>query len=463
MKVRILGGAQIGASCLEVTFNDTTGSFRRILLDAGVVPSTKEPHLPPSGPVDGVIVTHAHFDHIGNVPMVFYNNSHGWPAWLRMSRPTAYLSRLNWLDTLNIHIRESKGNNPEAVAFLNKYSAGLEMASRSLKKLDKGGREEIFPGVFATYGSAGHLSGAIWVAIEAEGKTTVFTGDWSFQDRPTVRGTDLSELPKNIDALFMDSTNGIQEPPLFASECERMLRDVSQDLAQKRTVLMATLQFGRLPDLTVLLAQNGIDSYVDGSGRESLRETIGPNGKWDHTVDINFENEPRYLNDGFSTLRVGDGRIRLMESDFQRRGLIKSKNGQVIIAPSGMFVGGRSVQYSRIFLADPEARVYLTSFQAEGTPGRELKNKIQTGGTVTMKDAKGQSFKVPIKALVRDYNFSSHAAGSELIEAVRRLSPKETFLIHGDDNAKMDLQDRLYDDLGYDLASIPQEGDDVEI
>ena len=461
MRVRVLGGIKPSANAYELNFEDGYGESHRILIDSGVDPSTKEPHLKPSGPVEGVVLTHAHFDHIGNVPFTFYDNQN---AWLMASRTTVELARLNWLDTLNILDRENnKGNDLAVAEFLFRFSTGLKIANENRKILNKGGTTEIYPEAFVTCGSSGHLPGASWVAIEAEGKVIVITGDWSFQDRPTVRGTDLSEFPRRIDAIFMDSTNGANDQPSLTSEQERFLKDLRMDLSEGRTVVEATLSFGKLPDLAVLMAQNGIDSYVDGSGQDTLLTTIDPQCKWDHTVDVEYRiEEPKHRND-FRSVRIGDGRIRLIDNDIQGRQLINVSGPKVINAPSGMLVGGRSVQYTKIFLADPEARIYLTSYQAEGTPGRELREKISTGGTITMKDARGRKFKVPIKALVRDYNMSGHAAGTESVNAIKILKPKETFLMHAEEENKAQLRERLYSELGYDRASIPQLGDDIEI
>lgn len=462
MRVKVLGGIKPSANSYEINFEDGNGLSRRILTDSGVDPSTKEPHLKPSGLVDGVILTHAHFDHIGNVPFTFYDNPQ---AWLMASQTTFELARLNWLDTLNILMRDSKskGNDLSVAEFLFRFSTGLKVANENRIVLKKGGTTEIYPEVFITCGSACHLPGAMWVAIEAEGKTVVFTGDWSFQDRPTVLGTTLSELPKRIEAIFMDSTNGANDQPSLASEQERFIKDLKTDLSEGRTVIEATLSFGKLPDLAVLMAQNGIDSYVDGSGVETLLTTIGPDGKWDHTVDIPYHLEAAKHKNDFRSIKVGEGRIRLIDNEEQRRRLINAPGSKVINAPSGMLVGGRSVQYTKIFLPDPEARIYLTSYQAEDTPGRELKEKIHIGGTVTMKDSRGRSFKVAIKALVRDYNMSGHAAGTESVNAIRRLKPKKTFLMHAEEASKAQLRERLYNELGYDNAHIPQLGDEIEI
>lgn len=461
MKIRRLGGSQVGASCDEIIFRDGEGGLRRILHDAGVVPRTRKPHLPPSGAVDIVVASHAHDDHVANIPMTFFENPE---AGLICSTATAHLAKINWLSTLNILSRETRESH-ERADFLNRFAVGLEYAARNLKMIEKAGEwMEIFPGVFMYNRSSGHLPGAMWTMLKVAGEVVVFSGDMTFQDRPTVGGTVLSEFPREeIDALFLDSTNGAKDTPQLEGEEKRMLDDVRHDMAERRTSLFAALTLGRLPDLATFFAENGIDSYVDGQGVESIDETLSRHGRWDHGVEKVFEEENRsFFNGDFRSYNFGRARIRLVENDYQRRRLIDMPGPKVIVAPSGMLTGGRSVQYMSILLRDPEARVNLTSYQAEETPGRELKRKILTGGTLMLEDAKGRKFKVPIKALVRDYNLSSHAGASELIEMVKYLNPKRTLLVHGETRGRENLKVRLAEN-GYYNAFVPHDGDEIEI
>lgn len=461
MKVRRLGGSQVGASCDEIIFNDGEGKLRRILHDAGVVPRTRKPHLPPSGTVDMIIASHAHDDHVANIPATFFENPE---AQLICSTATAHLAKINWLSTLNILSRETWEDSGRA-DFLNRFAVGLEYAARNLKMIERAGEWiEIFPGVCMYVRSSGHLSGAMWTMLKIDGKVIVFSGDMTFQDRPTVKGTVLAEFPREeIDALFLDSTNGAKDIPQLEGEEKRMLDDVQRDMAEKRTSLFAALTLGRLPDLATFLAENGVDSYVDGMGIESLDVTLSRHCQWDHAVEKVFEEERRsFFNSDFRSFNFGRARIRLVENDYQRRRLIDMPGPKVIVAPSGMLTGGRSVQYMSLLLRDPEARVNLTSYQAEETPGRELKRRISTGGYLKLEDAEGRKFKVPIKALVRDYNLSSHAGASELIEMVKYLNPKRTMLVHGETHGRENLKVRLAEN-GYYNSFVPQDGDEIEI
>lgn len=466
MKIKLLGGCQVGASAAENIFVDGEGKARCLLYDGGVVPGTRRPHLDPSGSVDAVVVSHAHDDHIGHIPITHYSNPE---ASLWMTRPTVYFSRINWINTHDILMMESKHGKKDkrsVTEFLGQFSEGLENASQNLNIIEEPGRIEIFPGVFMYSGSSGHLPGAMWTMFEfvPEGRVVVYSGDITFQDRPTVRGTILSEFPqKKIDLLFLDSTNGARDIPQLMGEEIKMAEEVRQDLAEGRTVVSAMLSLGRLPDLVVFLAERGIDSYVDGQGRITLPETLGGDGKWSHTVDIPYEEEePSSQNGGFYSFKIGAGRVKIIENNDQRERLINSPGAKHIAAPSGMLVGGRSVQYFGIFLKDSSARVNLTSYQGEGTPGSSLEHKIKTGGTLSLRDHEGEEFEVPIKALVRKYNFSSHAGASEDIAMVKYLAPVRTMLVHGETQGRNDLKARLAES-GYFEAHVPKDGDEIEV
>lgn len=466
MKIRLLGGCQVGASAAENIFLDGEGRNRCLLYDGGVVPGTRRPHLDPRGLVDAVVASHAHDDHVGHIPITHHRNPE---ASLWMTRPTVYFSRINWLSTLNILMRDSRYNKKDRMGvteFLGRFSEGLEKACGNLHIIEEPGRIEIFPGVFMYSGSSGHLPGAMWTMFEfvQENKVIVYSGDMTFQDRPTVKGTVLSEFPqKKINLLLLDSTNGARDIPQLMGEEMKMAEEMAQDLSEGRTVVSAMLSLGRLPDLVVWLAERGIDSYVDGQGRVTLPETLGRDGKWSHTVDIPYEEErPSPENGGFYSFKIGAGRIKVIENNDQREWLINSPGAKHIAAPSGMLVGGRSVQYFGLFLKDPSARVNLTSYQGEGTPGSKLEQKINTGGTLQLTDNRGEKFDVPIKALVRKYNFTSHAGASEEIVMVKYLNPARTLLVHGETQGRKELKARLAEN-GYHDAFVPSDGDEIEV
>ena len=145
-----------------------------------------------------------------------------------------------------------------------------------------------------------------------------------------------------------------------------------------------------------------------------------------------------------------------IEPDVSDSGLFQGNRLLITSYPAG-FLGGASVLNDLYLTSTLGIIGQIFTFETQ-TP-----DLISTGGTITMKDARGKKFKVPIKALVRDYNMSGHAAGTESVNAIKILKPKETFLMHAEEENKAQLRERLYNELGYDNAFIPQLGDDIEI
>lgn len=462
MKVTMLGGCQVGASAAQLEIIDAGGITRRILIDSGArmgnVEIQNAGHIMPKDGVDMVIVTHGHRDHIGHLWAVL----HKYPeAVVKMTRPTTYITKINWDDSYKI-LKSNARKNPEYYPVLDKFSEGISNAARNLSIIEEPGRQEIFPGVFATFQAAGHLQGATWILIEAEGKTVLFSGDINFQDTPTVRGARMDEMPQlKIDALFMDSTYGAKEASLRQDEWARMVKHTKEALKENRHVVVATLSLGRLPDIAVDYAEEGVDVFVDGLGRTTLLEALGPDARWskhERAIEHVIE-EPAEANDGFRTVRVGTAKIRMIDHDSQRESVMSSAQPKVILAPSGMLSGGYSVKYFAKFLGDPQALLFLTSYQAEETAGADLLRKSK-GDNLILLGQKNERIKVEIRAEVEQINLNSHPGASDVFNLSRCLKPARTFLVHGGNSQRAELQTFLQEK-GCENIFIPQEGDMV--
>lgn len=463
MIIRILGGCQVGASAAENLVVDGNGVVRHLLFDSGMKYGARvreAGHLPPYY-VDAVAISHSHRDHVGYLPWIMRQYRR---ARLYMSRPTVYFTQIGWDDSYKIFKKELR-RNPVNLALLDEFSEGIAAAGQMLSIIEEPGTIEVFPGVFMTVGPSGHQPGAMWGMIEAEGKSILYSGDMTFQDRPTVKGTVLEEFPKRkIALLLMDSTNGANDNPQLESEELRLVEDVCRATSEGRPVFIAALSQGRLPDIVLLLAHHGISSYVDGLGKRTLEETLGPDGRWSSHEDlVQFEEElPSFQNGRVYAYKVNGARIRMIENEYQRWKLLDSTESKVIVAPSGMLTGGWSVKYAAHFLENPAALVCLTSYQAEETPGRELKEKKETGGTLRLTDFDDREFSVTIRAQVGDYNFSSHAGASEIVEMVKYLNPARTALVHGETQGRLELKARLANG-GYYNTLVPTDGDEIEV
>ncbi len=464
MKVRILGGSEVGASSADITVIDDTGRVRHILIDSGKKMGPDQPidagHIMPES-VDMIILTHGHLDHIGYMPMVMNRFPE---AVVMMSRPTVFISALNWYDSCKIMEMEGYRNH-DLERILWEYSHGLENANKNLRIIDEPGRQELFPGIFGTFFSVGHLSGAMGILIEANGKRVFFTGDISFQDTPTIVGADLNELPGNLNGMFVDSTHGVSEIPLRQDQEEKLIADVKMAVAENRPTLLIGFSIGRAPDIGIRLAECGVDCYIDSGTltASALDEKLGDDGYWcNHDIRIPYEFE-----DETNSFKIGQGRIKLITSKKQREALLASQEAKVIIASSGMLSGGWSVRYAGEFLQNQQALVALTGYQGEGTPGRDLFNMI-TGqaerGPLTLyswEDGEKKPYQIDVNSDVKSYSLSGHANPGETIEMINHLRPVKTVLVHGETKGREALRSRL-GDTGYDNSLVPQDGDTIE-
>lgn len=475
MKVTILGGATLSSkmkvgSAYYVEVKDSQGATRHILIDSGAG------HAMPPGPVDLIAITHCHWDHVGNTAYVFYENPN---ARLLMTRPTVYQTKISWDDSFKIFSRgleKTRGKERRELANkMDKFLKGLEIASRkeSLEIIESPGRYEVFPGIFLTFFPAGHgTRGAAMILVEAEGKRALFTGDISFENTPTVLGARLEEIPINprIDLLFTDSTHGDKDHPPLAVEEARMVQKVAAALKEGRNIFLASLSFGRLPNVVMALVNAGIpEIYIDGMGRKTFYETIGPDSWWcDHDVQIKYDEEWEWVGDKkkLKHYKIGDSYIRLVDNNKERESLLYSSRPKVISAPSGMLVGGYSVGYARFFLEDPSALFGLTSYQADDAPGRELQKFVigekKKGDYIILEDMDERKFHVKVNSQVEHFNISAHASGGQTVKFVKHVDARKTALIHGDTDGRVALKERLEKE-EYSNSFVPQNGDEIEV
>ncbi len=365
MFVRINGGDTIGAASYEVNWRDYNYRQRRILIDCGVGVGDKrgEGPLDPTGPIDGIVETHSHDDHVMAIPGVMVDNPEA-KHWI--SHAGIYQTNISWQDGLNVGKRNlavlrrdpSKRQEMSILRnFLRRFEKGMDYAllDENLVEVQELKKRELFPGsgAFMTNGSSGHILGAMWVVLElhlSQGRVirAGFTGDMTFQNRPTVRGTLISEFPpEQLDVLFVDATTGAGDIPQLSDEQEKMGADVARYIKEGRRVFISALSKGRVPDVAISLALRGIDVFVEGLGRETTRESLSDDGYWSsHDVRYGFAyEEPSRENGWFRSYRLNGARIRFVDTDEQREWLLHDPGGRVAIAPSGMGTGGRIVDF----------------------------------------------------------------------------------------------------------------------
>ncbi len=339
-----------------------------------------------------VLVSHGHLDHCGAVPNLIYQNPE-----VFMTPPTAEFTFLLGKDTLKLAESTISGVSPFDLDDLQKLG-------RRTKKVDYG---ETFKtnGYRVCFYDAGHIPGASGIFLESEsGESLFYTGDFNIKETRLVPGA--TKFPE-ADTLILESTYfGEDHIPRKETE-ERFIESVLDTLDRGGTALIPVFAIGRTQEILMLLDAHGIQAYVDGMGRDVYKI---------------LKKYPEYLK-APELLDRAFGRA-ISVKDKQRDSVLKKPS--VIVTTAGMLNGGPVLYYLSRLYKDPNSKVLLTGYQAEGTNGRlALEHRF----VETREDI------LTLKPKVEQYDFSAHSGDSELKKVVKDFCRKGTervFVMHGD-------------------------------
>lgn len=405
LRVVPLGGDDhIGGSCLLVEAGGT-----RILVDAGLRPG--DPGGPPrdieralDGPLDAVVVTHAHTDHCGFVPGLVSRR----PDLRVVATPaTVALMPAMWADTVKVmtgrersraHWGDAGGTplygNDDVTAAVRRCEELAFGASRRIGALTV----ELFP--------AGHILGAAGVVVHAGGRRVVVTGDISGFRQETVDGYTVPESAHGADLLVMESTCCVEDHDDRGMRVGELVRAVAEVYQGGGRVLIPAFALGRAQELALIMKRHlpEVPVRVDGMAADLSMEF--------ETLD--------------SSLRILGGGTAVAA----RPGELDTFRTGVVISTSGMLNGGPAVQWARRILPEPGSALFISGYQDEESPGRALLELAGSGGRFTLPDRDGE-VTVPVRARVATMRLSAHADRRGLLDVVDEVAPRETMLVHG--------------------------------
>lgn len=447
MRISFHGAAgQVTGSCHLVTC-----AGRRILVDCGMFQGGHELAEENEAPfgfdpatVDVLLLTHAHLDHCGRIPLLVRR---GFRGEIIATAATRELARLALLDAARLQEEEAKRQRRRA-ARGHRAGAQAQPLYDTLDVLDSfdrfgrtasyGARIELGAGLAATFLDAGHILGSASVLIELrEGevqRTVLFSGDIGGEDSPLLRAP---EPPPGADVVVMEATYGDRNHRSRAASVTELLAAINDTMARGGNVIIPTFAMERAQELLFHLHQ-GIQR---GKLPRSLQVFL------DSPMAISATEIFRRHPDGFRPevtrlLRAGKDPFRVPHIHFVRDAsesewLNQVRSGAVILAGSGMCTGGRVRHHLRHNLAHADCGVIFVGFAAEGTLARQI---IDGAASVRIF---GRA--VAVRARVHTINgFSAHAGAAELVRWHRQTGrPGRTFLVHGERAAMEKLAPHL--------------------
>lgn len=385
-------------------------------------------HLETAGPPSAILVTHAHLDHIGALPLIHQR----YPLTpVFATPPTIALTQVQLLDSLKIMAEEAKLEG-EIPLYSEATVASLLTNMVPVKPLrpfrpTSGGPE-------VTFFPAGHILGACALGIEGCEARVFLSGDLSVDNQRTIPGMRAPRF--RADVAVFESTYGSRLHPRRSAEEQRLVETVAATIAEGGKVLVPAFAIGRAQEVILILLRAQLlkqipefPVYVDGMVRR--------------VCDI-YSAHPWYLQ---STLRRriekhGDPFFGVLETvqpvrHPAHRNEILAGGAAVIVTSSGMLTGGPSPFYARALINDPKNLISITGYQDEESPGRKLLDAAS--GRSESIVLEGSEVRPQCK--VRAYALSGHAAGVQIAALARALRPAEVFLVHGDSGARRDLAD----------------------
>jgi metallo-beta-lactamase family protein len=434
MRISFHGAAQdVTGSCHLV---EAVG--KRILIDCGLHQGSRALNLENAEPfgfdaaaIDCVLLTHAHLDHCGRIPLL---SKRGFKGPIITTAASRELANLVILDSA--YLQESEAAHDARAAGRSGVRAAPPLytmidATNALHQFSKVVEYEkpveIAPGIRATFFNAGHILGSasVFLEIDEGGKkrSVLFSGDIGNADRPLLQPP---RTPASAQAVVMESTYGDRNHRPYRDSVEELYAAIAATFARGGNVVIPTFALERAQEILYILRQ-GIETnrlppstpvFVDSPMAISATQI--------------FERYPDCYSPAIAELfRQGKDPFALPALHFTRDraesvAINQVKGGAIIMAGSGMATGGRVVHHLRHNLARPEAGVIFVGYAAPGTLARRI---IDGAKHVAIFGEQ-----VQVRAAIHTVNgFSAHADQTELIAWRQRMTGLETtFIVHGE-------------------------------
>lgn len=402
--------------------------------------------------LDAVILTHAHLDHCGALPLLY---KQGFKGPIFCTEPTGRLADVILHDAA--HIQEEDAERANRMGYTKHKPAeplfcirDVEALLPQLKNVHLHEWQTLDPeyqkSLRFRFQPSGHILGSAFIEIEVNQKRIVFSGDVG-------RSKPLTFFPPALlhraDYLIIESTYGDRKHTA-EDPYQQISKIVCETYARGGQLLIPSFAVGRTQDLLMIfshLKKNkmipDLPIYLDSPMAKRATQIFDGFDNWHRLGKTDL-------------LEMGHGLTVI--NDFAHSTQIqKSTSPCIILAGSGMMTGGRILSHAFHKISNPKNTIALVGFQAAGTLGRFLKegaDEIKIFGQY-----------VPVHAKIEDIGcFSAHADQTELLQWMKGFdeAPKQTFIVHGEPHASNALRVKIQDTLGW-TATTPAMGSQHEI
>ncbi len=434
---------------------------KRLLIDCGMIQGSPEAEarnteafpFEPSA-LDALIVSHAHIDHIGRIPLLVKRGFNG-PIYAQSA--TADLMSIMLLDAAGIAEGEAKRSNrkrrqgqPEAVPLYTKDDAHLAMAL--VRPMPYDTRTELFPGVEMRFRDAGHILGSCSVELWGNGKILVFSGDLGPKGTPILRDP---AVITDADLVLMESTYGDRLHRERADTIHELGRILDEAWESGGCVLIPAFAVGRSQELLYWFAKHW-DEWSMSRWQIFLDSPMASK-----VVDVYGRHEELFDDEAKQVWHTRPNPFKLpnlhiTETTEESMAINRIERGAIVIAGSGMANAGRILHHLKHRLDRRETHVLFVGYQAEGTTGRRL---VDGAKWVRIH---GQDVHVNAQRHTVG-GLSAHTDQRGLMEWYGQFTTRPPLaLVHGEDKAREALAGELGDAYGI-TATLARPGTEIEL
>ena len=524
---------------MHITFygavREVTGSMHllstdqdRILLDCGMfqgrrkTAAEKNRVLPfDPGILTNMVLSHAHIDHSGRIPLITRN---GFKGRIYCTRATADACGYLLLDSAHIQESDAEYLNYKTVRSAlsqmrpgevgktskrdlqdikkllkkNKHGLNAEVINDYIKRFHLEGVEPLYTiadadqalkafegipyrspvtigkNITCTLFEAGHILGSAIAMIRYSGngnsRTVCFSGDIGRYDKPILRdpASQFDDLGSDVDLMIMESTYGNRDHEPVIDLRPRLKQVLNETFDQGGTVLIPSFAYGRTQELLYVIHElydagevPAMPVYVDSPLATNITRVFG-----DHPEVYDKETHENFLQQGKNPFSFRQ--VQFTESVEASMALMREETPHIVISASGMCEAGRILHHLRYKIHNPKNTILIVGYMANHTLGRRI---LDQG---TAYEASGRAGDPPIvKILNKEYplkarvvkigGFSAHGDRNEMLRFLKKsnLNVKKIAVVHGEEDQSLAFADHLRTE-GFD-AMVPRVGETVAI
>ena len=462
MKLTSYGAAEeVTGSChlIEV-------AGKRVLLECGLIQGTRdeearnsEPFPFPPDSLDAMVLSHAHIDHSGRIPLLIKS---GYTGPIYTQKASVDLCKIMLKDAGYINEKDAEWENRKRerkglppVAPLYTADDGEQSIAQFIG-IDYDTRQEVVPGIAIRLRDAGHILGAaiveIWLTENGETRKLVFSGDLGHNGRPILR--DPARI-RNADMVLMESTYGDRLHRSWEATYEELASVFKQAAESNGNVLIPAFAVGRAQALLYLFAR--------------FREEWGLD-RWQIFLDspmaieateVHFRYSELYRAEATQFWQVGSHEdvsdmVYYSRTSSESMRINKIRSGAIVIAGSGMCTGGRIRHHLKHNIWREDCHIILVGYQDQGTLGRAL---VDGAKEITLW---GETIRVA--ATIHTIGgLSAHADQDELCDWYQSFEGRPPlYLVHGEPEAQAALKEKIRSETGAE-TTILRRADPVDI